>query len=166
MTDWQIGWTWQRSLQRCRGGWERKRSACWSRWACPRTRPERLDEIIRGILDCCECAGGEILGEIPRRLRRLHCPARARRNGWRRRSIHCAGAPKKGGLLAPITGSLGWPRARLLKFHQGLSLRAQAGGRRPCWDRSLACEGMALSANSDQAALGISEWTAHRSILC
>jgi thiamine-monophosphate kinase len=123
MTDWQIGWTVAAVNFSDVAAMGAKPIGLLVSMGLPKDTPsERLDEIIRGILDCCEYAGGEMLGGDTKEAPELTLSGTALGTVVKRGILLRKGA-KKGDLLA-VTGSLGLAAAG---YH---SMKASLGNKR------------------------------------
>ncbi len=144
MTDWQIGWTVAAVNFSDVAAMGAKPIGLLVSMGLPVDTPsERLDEIVRGILDCCECAGGEMLGGDTKEAPELTLSGTALGTVIKKGILLRKGA-RKGDLLA-TTGSLGLAAAG---YH---SIKGSLGNKKA--ERALlepqprVKEGMALSAS-------------------
>ncbi|MDD1743350.1 MAG: thiamine-phosphate kinase [Methanomassiliicoccales archaeon] len=144
MTDWQIGWTVAAVNFSDVAAMGAKPIGLLVSMGLPKDTPsERLDEIIRGILDCCECAGGEMLGGDTKEAPELTLSGTALGTVTKKGILLRKGA-KKGDLLA-ITGSLGLAAAGYQSIKGSLDVkRAEKALLEP---KPRVKEGMALSAS-------------------
>ncbi len=144
MTDWQIGWTVAAVNFSDVAAMGAKPIGLLVSMGLPKdTLSERLDEIIRGILDCCECAGGEMLGGDTKEAPELTLSGTALGTVTKKGILLRRGA-KKGDLLA-VTGSLGLAAAGYYSIKGSLDVkRAEKALLEP---KPRVKEGMALSAS-------------------
>jgi thiamine-monophosphate kinase len=144
MTDWQIGWTIAAVNFSDVAAMGAKPIGLLVSMGLPKDMPsERLDEIVRGILDCCECAGGEMLGGDTKEAPELTLSGTALGTVAKKGILLRKGA-KKGDLLA-ITGNLGMAAAGYQSIKNSLgNKRAEKVLLEP---KPRVKEGMALSAS-------------------
>ena len=144
MTDWQIGWTVAAVNFSDVAAMGAKPIGLLVSMGLPKEMPsEKLDEIIRGILDCCECAGGEMLGGDTKESPELSLSGTALGTVTKKGILLRKGA-KKDDLLA-VTGSLGLAAAGYYSIKNSLGMkRAEKTLLEP---KPRVKEGMALSAS-------------------
>ncbi len=144
MADWQIGWTVAAVNFSDVAAMGAKPIGLLVSMGLPKDMPsERLDEIIRGILDCCECAGGEMLGGDTKESPELSLSGTALGTVAKKGILLRKGA-KKGDLLA-VTGSLGLAAAGYHSIKKGLGdKKAEKALLEP---KPRVKEGMALSSS-------------------
>jgi len=144
MTDWQIGWTVAAVNFSDVAAMGAKPIGLLVSMGLPKDlTSERLDDIIRGILDCCEYAGGEMLGGDTKEAPDLTLSGTALGTVTKNSILLRRGA-KKGDLLA-MTGSLGLAAAGYQSIKGSLgNKRAEEALLEP---KPRVKEGMVLSAS-------------------
>jgi thiamine-monophosphate kinase len=144
MTDWQIGWTVAAVNFSDIAAMGAKPIGLLVSMGLPKDTPsERLDEIIRGILDCCECTGGEMLGGDTKETPELTLSGTALGTVAKKCILLRRGA-QKDDLLA-ITGNLGLAAAGYHSIKNSIgNKKAEKALLEP---RPRVMEGMALSAS-------------------
>jgi thiamine-monophosphate kinase len=144
MTDWQIGWTVAAVNFSDVAAMGAKPIGLLVSMGLPKDLPsERLDDIIRGILDCCEFANSEMLGGDTKEAPELTLSGTALGTVMKKDILLRKGA-KKADLLA-ITGSLGLAAAGYYSMKNSLgNKKAEKTLLEP---RPRLAEGMALSAS-------------------
>lgn len=144
MTNWQVGWSLAAVNFSDIAAMGAKPIGLLVSMGLPReTESFDLDELLRGMLDCCEFAGGELLGGDTKEAREMTLAGTALGTVGKRDILLRKGA-SPGDMLC-VTGSLGMAAAGYHSLMEGLGKgRSERAILEP---RPLIKEGMALSSS-------------------